>query len=105
MNWYHNTNPFTYQKAKKEYAELTLNQLPKLDTPISRFSVEYQLYYKNTACDGSNIIALIEKMFLDALQHANIVTNDNVTCHIQSTWTAVNKDVDNPRCHITVKEL
>lgn len=72
-------------------------------TPLnSTFKVHYKLYYKNPNCDGSNIIALSEKIFLDAVQQANLVTNDNVLVHLGSSWEVAGCDKSNPRVEITI---
>jgi hypothetical protein len=104
MNFYRNAHYHIKNKLKKDIEELALNQLKSYSPITAQYTVEYTLYYKSKVCDGSNIIALVEKFFLDALQAANLVTEDNVQYHVGSSWTVVGLDKGNPRCEITVKE-
>lgn len=99
-NWHHHTS----NKFKVEFEQLVTNQI-KSWTPIDgQFTLELHLYYKNPNCDGANIIALMEKVVLDALQKSNIITNDNVKYHMGSTWTIAGQDKSNPRCEIYIKD-
>lgn len=70
-----------------------------------QYRLEIDLYYKNPSCDGANIIALTEKVFLDAVQQHNTVNQDNVKYHIGTTWNVIGQDKQNPRTEITIKEL
>ena len=103
MNFYRNAHHHIQNKLKQEISELVYNQL---DSPpkFTTFSTHYKLYYKNNACDPSNIVPLIEKVLLDALQHSEVIANDNVKFHLSSSWEVVGQDRDNPRCEITIKE-
>lgn len=101
MNWYNNSNYHLKNKVKRDYHELVNNltlQFPKLD----KFKVEYTLFYKNPTSDGANIIAVIEKFFLDGLVSANIITNDNVAYHKGSTWSIGEQSKLDPRVEITL---
>lgn len=98
-NWHHHTS----NKWKTEFHELVHSQLTP-DTTFNRFTLNIDLYYRRS-CDPSNIVPLMEKVFLDALQDANVIPEDNVNHHISTTWTVIAQDKDNPRCEITIKEL
>lgn len=99
----HNTMHFHERNAMKAYLESELSpQLANLGPVLGPYTVHYTVYYKNPSSDGSNIIALIEKAFLDALQTHNITREDNVTHHIGSTWTIGGQDKLNPRCEIQI---
>jgi Holliday junction resolvase RusA-like endonuclease len=103
MNAYHNWHHMTYQNFKKEFHSLVIDQCSNSDI-IKGFTLDINLYYKNKTCDASNIVALIEKVLLDALQSAGVITNDNVQFHLGTTWRVAGQDRDNPRCDITIKE-
>ena len=103
MNFYRNAFYHTKNKMKKDIEELAINQLPS-DITFTQFTVDYSLFYKNPSSDGSNVVALIEKFLLDALQANNTVTNDNVKYHLGSTWSIGGQDKTNPRIEITIKE-
>jgi len=71
---------------------------------IEQFTMEYSLYYKNPNSDPSNIVALIEKVSLDALQELGYVKNDNMKYHCGSNWRVIQVDKERPRCEIELKE-
>lgn len=106
MNWYRNAHHHAQNQMKKDFNELVVNQLNKSDAKnLTSFKITYKLYYKNPSCDGSNIIALIEKFVLDALQAYEVLENDNVKHHLGSSWEIIGQDKDNPRCEITLIDL
>lgn len=104
MNFYRNAHHHIQNKMKKDFSELVKNQVNS-DKKFNTFKVTYKLYYKNPSCDGSNIIALMEKFMLDALQELGHLTNDNVNYHLGSSWEVVKKDATNPRCEIEIEEI
>lgn len=104
MNAYRNWHYHTSNKFKQEFAELVTSQLSSC-TIASPYELEMKLYYKNSNCDGSNIVALVEKVLLDALQKANIIDKDSVKHHLGTTWAVVAQDKVNPRCEITIRNI
>jgi len=90
---------------KQTWQQLILDQIAEnnIGPILTPYKVHYKLYWKNPNCDGSNIIALSEKIFLDALQE-NIVQQDNVKWHMGSSWDNMGQDKLNPRVEITIKE-
>ena len=103
MNLYRNAHYHLQNKLKQHYHQLVSDQL--LDpSKFIQFVVHYDLYYKSPVCDPSNIIALIEKFTLDALKLNNIIPDDNVNCHLGSSYSVVAQDKANPRVEITIKE-
>jgi hypothetical protein len=104
MNWYRNQHYQLKNKAKIYYHSLIENQV--LNQPkLNQFKVEYTLYYKNPNSDPSNIVPLMEKYLLDALQEFNIIDNDNAKYHLGSSWTVAGQSKSNPRVEITLKEV
>lgn len=104
MNAYRNWHYYTSNTFKQEFTELVLNQLPEEVPRFRIYELEISLYYKNPACDPSNIVALIEKVTLDAFQKAKVVIDDTVQFHIKTTWTVKEQDKENPRTVVTIRE-
>ena len=104
LNWYRNAHYHDQNKFKQEFAEIATNQLKDFKT-CNKYRLEIVLYYKNPNCDGANVVSLIEKVVLDALQTNNIVTNDNINYHLGTTWSVGGKDIVNPRCEIKLLEM
>jgi endonuclease IV len=105
MNFFRNAHYHTQNKLKQELEQSLKESFNEsFDKITTSYKVHYTLYYKNPACDGSNIIALSEKIFLDFLQSIDLVTNDNVKYHLGSSWSIGGCDKLNPRVEITLKE-
>jgi hypothetical protein len=104
MNWYRNAHYHDQNKMKTYFHDLVSTQLGTYTIP-RQFKVHYKIYYKNPACDGANISALIEKFTLDGLQKCNAIVNDNVKYHLSSTWEVVTQDKDNPRCEVSITKI
>jgi len=96
MNWYRNAHYHVKSRAKGEYhAEINyqlskLRHLPKFD----KYRVSYEIIGKNAGSDPGNIVAIIEKYLLDALQDCGVLPEDNFNHHIGSMWIncGVNKN-------------
>ena len=88
---------------KRDFHELVLNQVKPLDSVIKEFTLHTDLYYKNPSSDGRNIVPMVEKFVLDALQ-GPVLANDNVQYDKGGSWTVVEMDKDNPRVEITLTE-
>ena len=105
MNLYRNAHHFLQNVMKKHFQELVLEQLPSVEQKLKTFTVDYKIYYKSPVCDGSNIVALIEKFYLDAIKTHGLISDDNVNYHLGSNWSVAGQDKDNPRVEITIKEI
>ena len=105
MNLYRNAHHFLQNAMKKHFDELVLEQLPSVEQQLKQFTVNYKVYYKSPVCDGSNIVALIEKFYLDAIKTHGLISDDNVNYHLGSTWSVAGKDTINPRVEIAIKEI
>ena len=102
MNLYRNANYFLQNNMKKHFQSLVIEQLPAVAEVLQQFTVTYKLYYKSPVCDGSNIIALIEKFYLDALKEHGLIADDNVKYHLGSSWTIIEQDRENHRVEVTI---
>ena len=105
MNLYRNAHHFLQNAMKKHFQELVLEQLPSVEQKLKQFTVNYKVYYKSPVCDGSNIVALIEKFYLDAIKTHGLISDDNVNYHLGSTWSVAGQDKENPRIEIAIKEI
>ena len=105
MNLYRNAHYFLQNAMKKHFQELVLEQLPPVEQQLKQFTVDYKIYYKSPVCDGSNIVALIEKFYLDAIKTHGLISDDNVNYHVGSTWSVAGKDAINPRVVVTITEI
>jgi hypothetical protein len=101
MNWYRNAHYHSQHSVKQHYHKLVEEQITMFST-YNTFKLSFELFYKSSVCDGANIIALVEKFTLDALQENNIIANDNVKYHLGSTWAIAGQDKENPRCIVNV---
>lgn len=105
MNLYRNAHHFLQNNMKKHFQDLVIEQLPPVVEVIQQFTVTYKLYYKSPVCDASNVVALIEKFYLDAIKEHGLIIDDNVNYHISSSWQVIAQDKTNPRIEVTIKEL
>lgn len=105
MNLYRNAHHFLQNNMKKHFQDLVIEQLPSVVEVVQQFTVTYKLYYKSPVCDASNVVALIEKFYLDAIKEHGLIIDDNVNYHISSSWQVIAQDKTNPRIEVTIKEL
>ena len=104
MNYYRNAVYYDQNRLKREIEDQLKQSCTSMFIPITTpFKVHYTLYYKNPSCDGANIIALVEKIFLDFIQDIGLVPNDTVKYHYGSTWNIGEQDMLNPRCEIILE--
>jgi len=102
MNWFRNAFHTDQNNFKREFTELVLNQVERSDTPLNKFSMHYELYYKSAVCDPSNVIAMIEKVSLDALKVAGHIVDDNVKHHVSSSYEVIKQDKENPCVNVVL---
>lgn len=88
---------------KQHYYALIGKNLTKI--PLKgKVKTEYTYYYKNSQSDAPNVVAVIDKMFMDALQEYGVIKQDNVTNYIGSSWSVGGQDKLNPRIEVRVIE-
>jgi hypothetical protein len=103
MNWYNTAHYHIKNTVKQELQATLREQFADIGPVLGPYQVHYKLYYSRPNCDGSNIIALTEKIFLDAIQDG-LVREDNVQHHLGSTWSVAGQDKLNPRCEIQITQ-
>ena len=102
MNGYRNWHYTVTSKFKRDMEKLVTQQLENTAPIEGTFKCSMELFYERSSCDGSNIIPLIEKVILDALQSIGLIEGDSVKFHKGTSWTVVGQDKTNPRCEISV---
>lgn len=106
MNNYRNWHYQTENKMKHKYHDLVKTRLKHVKSNLKGFiRVSYNLYYKNSRMDLMNVISIIDKYLMDALQEMKIIENDNVKNYVECFTKVVGQDRTNPRVEITIEEI
>ena len=107
MNKYRNYPYFTQNRLKRDYHSLIKSCLlkGKFEPLRAGYEIRYKLYYKNSNCDMSNIISMIDKFLNDALKENGIIADDNVKIYKRITGEVAGQDKQNPRIEIEVRVL
>lgn len=106
INWYRVAHYQEKNNVKKYYNELVANILKeRVNTRFNgKIRVSYKLYYKNSASDMMNIVSIIDKFFLDALQELKIIEDDNVLNYRECKIEVVGQDKERPRVEVVVRD-
>lgn len=105
LNWYGTTHYRTRNKVKQDFHTMvgkTLSKGFKLNSPIE---THYKVFYKNKLSDADNIVSVIDKFLMDALQEHGVIEDDNVQHYLKSSWEVIEQDRDSPRVEVEVKEI
>lgn len=102
-NWYRNTHYQIANKVKHYYKKLVLDQIDK-NIKFNQVKLHCNLYYKSSVSDLDNYSILI-KFLLDPLQEIGCLENDNVNFVKKITLEVKNRDINEPRLEITIKEI
>lgn len=106
MNWYRNAHYQLECKIKRKYHQLIKRRLKGVKSQMTGFvKVSYNLYYKNSQSDLMNVISIIDKYLMDALQELSIIENDNVKNYVECVIKVAGEDKENPRVEIIVEEI
>lgn len=105
LNWERNAHYFIKSEVKRHYHELVAQQLPENAPSLEKFKVTITLYYKTVTCDAWNVIPMIIKYLLDALQENGVLVNDNVKFDCGGVINPPIQDKLNPRCEVTIENL
>lgn len=105
LNWLQAVHYKARHKVKQEFHE-KIGKLCDNNKIVFKNNIKthYRLYYKNKLCDAPNVVAVIDKFLLDALQEHNIIVQDNVQYYIASSWEVIAQDRDNPRIEVIIEE-
>ena len=104
MNWYSTSHYRARNNVKQEFHKMVdkiLSKGYKLSSPIK---THYKVYYKNVLSDAPNVVAVIDKFLMDALQESGVIDNDNVQHYLYSSWEVVGQDKNNPRIEVAIME-
>lgn len=106
MNGYRNWHFHVECKMKHIYTDLVKTRLKHVKFNLGgKIRVTYTLYYKNSRSDMMNVIAIIDKYLMDALQEMKIIENDNVENYVVCVSRIGGKDIAKPRVEIIVETI
>lgn len=106
LNWFRNAHYQTKDKIKKHYHKLVSEQLSGVKYTFEKqIQVKYQLFYKNSNSDLMNVVSVIDKFLLDALQECNVISNDNMKKYVYCEAKVGKKDIENPRLVCVISEV
>jgi len=105
MNKYERLHYIPRNDMKKHYYKLIKAKLTGIGAIKTKIATHYTVYYKNKTCDAPNVVAVIDKMFMDALQEFGIIKQDNVQSYVKSSWDIGGMDRVNPRIEIKIFEV
>lgn len=88
----------------KFYHSLICNKI-KAKPLKGKVKTHYTYFYKNSQSDAPNIVAGIDKLFMDALQKSKVIKDDNVLNYVGSTWEVGGQDKVNPRIEVKLIEI
>lgn len=91
-------------EMKKYYYSLIKSKLKNIRID-GKIKTHYTYYYKNSTSDAGNVVAVIDKLFMDELQNSKVIKDDNVQHYIGSTWEVGGQDKDNPRVEIRIFQI
>lgn len=105
LNQYRNAHYFTLNKSKIMYKELISDQIQNLPE-FKKIKLEYIMYPKSQReFDISNVGAIVDKYFCDALVEANKLPDDSYKYIDSVTYTFGEIDKQNPRIEIVITVL
>lgn len=105
LNWYGNIHYHVRNNVKRYFHDRIGKVVSSNAKIASPFKTHFKLYYKNKKCDADNIIAVVSKFLLDALQEHGVIEEDSVMHYLGSTWEVVEQDRDNPRVEVLIQEI
>ena len=104
LNKYERMYYIPRNEMKKYYYSLIKSKLKNIKIN-GQVKTHYTYFYKNSASDAPNVVAIIDKLFMDELQNSKVIKDDNVKHYIGSTWEVGSQDKDNPRMEIRIFEV
>jgi len=104
MNKYERIHHIVRNAMKKYYYSLIASKLKNVKIK-GKVKTHYTYFYKNSQSDAPNVVAVIDKMFMDQLQNSKVIKDDNVLNYIGSSWEVGEQDKVNPRIEIRIFEV
>ena len=104
MNKYERMHHIVRNTMKKYYYSLIASKLKNVKIS-GKVKTHYTYFYKNSQSDAPNVVAVIDKMFMDQLQNSKVIKDDNVLNYIGSSWEVGEQDKVNPRIEIRIFEV
>lgn len=104
LNQIYNMHYMVRAKMVKFYHSLICNKI-KAKPLKGKVKTHYTYFYKNSQSDAPNIVAGIDKLFMDALQKSKVIKDDNVLNYVGSTWEVGGQDKVNPRIEVKLIEI
>ena len=104
LNKYERLHYMPRNEMKQYFYMLVRSQLPK-NKIKGAFTAHYNIYYKNVNSDAPNIVAIIEKLVIDALQLYKRLEKDSMKYYVGASWRVIKQDKTNPRCEVVIKGI
>lgn len=105
LNWLQSAHYRARNTVKQDYHIMIGEIIPKGFKLNSPLTTHYKLFYKNKKSDAPNIVTVIDKFLMDALQEHNIIDEDNVVHYVKSSWEVIEQDRDNPRVEVLIEGI
>ena len=104
MNWYRNVHFQIANRAKKHVHEIVLAKLPA-DLNWQSVAVEYTLHPKRKGTDMMNVVAIMDKFLMDALQEGGVIENDSCAEYGMCDIRFGGFDKKNPRLIAKIRRI
>lgn len=103
MNSYRNMHYHISNQCKAHYKEIMREQIQAITRLTWPVKIKYN-YYLKIKSDVSNIHAVVDKYFCDALVELGRLPDDNINYIVGASYMFAGYDRKNPRCEIEILE-
>lgn len=105
LNWLQSAHYRARNKVKQDYHIMIGEIVPKGFKLNSPLTTHYKLFYKNKKSDAPNIVTVIDKFLMDALQEHGVIAGDSVKEYRMSSWEVADKDTEFPRVEVLIEGI
>ncbi len=105
LSWSRGAHFDTYNKAKKKFKLMIMDQLIQFDSIGGQLKIKYTYYAKRNGTDLDNFIGMAKKFFQDALAEVGLIEDDNTRIIIASSEIYGGIDRDNPRVEAEIIQV
>ena len=99
-------NPHQRNQVKQNYQELINPILDHVPVTCGQISIKYTLFVgTKRKCDISNVCAIVDKYFCDAMVEKGIIPDDDYKHIVQVTYVFGGYEKGNPHCDVEIKYL